>query len=173
MTADYSDFDFDNLEDVTIPVRYKGIEYELREATGQAVKLYNNARTSRIKFGSNGKVQSVTNIGDLEPYLVSLCLFHVETNKPVDIRSIEKFPGRMVKRLHDKAKEISDIEEEDATRTQTLEAFQRDDSPITLEALREWVQTLPDEFKPVRELLKPTAEEKAKNEQSSTTDGLS
>lgn len=155
-----------------VPFTYKGEKYELREATGLAAKRYTNEKSSRLTFGPNGKFQSARDLGDLEPLLVALCCFD-SNDQQVPLNVVDGWPSRMVNRLFKEAKRISDIDVDDDAKSQLFKALERSDAPVSTTSLRSWVKSLPKaEYRTLQVLMEPTAEEKAKNEQSSTTDGL-
>lgn len=107
-------FNFDDLEPISFPVRYRGEEYVAREATEGAAKKWRNA-TIRGTRMEGGKVISMGDIADSEPLLVSLCLFKV-TDKgevPVPFNTICGWPARVVRPIHDKIKDISGLNEDD------------------------------------------------------------
>ena len=83
----------------------------------------------------------------------------------------EAWPNRVVKHLFDKAKEISELDEGESVEQQALvAAFEREDAPVSVEALREWGLTLTDEvYAPFVALLR---EDAVGNEQSGTPENL-
>ena len=166
------ELDFSDLILSEIPFSYRTKQYLLREANGFAARQFNNAKISRVKF-QDGKATSLKDMGDLANILLRLCIIDVQSGVPVTSAEIDEWPGRMVEKLYQKALEISGLKDDtDSTQHKFAEALQRDDTPVSLSKLREWSESLPNSFKVVKALLEPTAEEKAKNEQSSTTDGL-
>jgi uncharacterized protein (UPF0128 family) len=124
-----------NFEDVTpieIDVTIAGQSYVLREATEQVAVVYRNAQLRALSL-KDGKVSKVDNAANVEPLLVSLCLYKVNTDKdgnkvvsptPVSLSVINGMRPRIVKQLYEKAKEISWLNEE----AETLESLikQRD-----------------------------------------------
>lgn len=171
---DKLNFDVDFVE---VPVTISGEAYVLREASGKATRTWRDAQIACTKFGPNGKPSSIAGIAATEALLVSLCLFKVGEQKgerkllPVAKAAIEDFPSRVQNALFDKAKEISGLSEEDPEQEQLKRALGRPDAPFPLEALREWVDTLGEEYESLSKFLKPSPEEEAKNEQSASTDG--
>ncbi len=118
-TTSHDDFDFGSLEAIEIPVVGPDKKpYILREASGDVVAKFNNARGRCVQFRDGG-MSAVNGQGDLEAFLVSLCLFHVKEDgtadfkKPVRAPIIRSWPERVVKPLFEKAKEISEIDEPD------------------------------------------------------------
>lgn len=102
--------DFGILSPTEIPVKINGVEYLLKEATGDAVCQYRNATIKSMKFSDQGKATGFDGVADSEPLLVSLCLFNSEGNN-VDIATVRKWPAHVMKALFNKAKEISDLAE--------------------------------------------------------------
>lgn len=157
-----SEFDFDSLETIEIPVKFKGNEYVLREATSGAAKEFSNARISRVKMSGTGEATSYGSLGDLEPLLVSLCLFEA-SGKPVTIKFVELMPYKVQKALYNKAKEISGMDDDDPFVDSLDLALTREDAPITREALLVWLSGLDSpQFKPLTKLAKDMAA-KSKN----------
>lgn len=167
-------FDFSNIVIQEIPVQGPdGKEYILREATGAAAKKFNNARTGGIEL-KDGKPAGLHDVGDLEPLLVSLCLFGEPGARPVTQKFVESWPARVVTKLYDKAREISMLDASGANPVKT--AFERAlllrDSPVELSAMTEFIKGLPkdeDEWDPLRTLF--ADDDTAKNLPSSTQDG--
>lgn len=98
-----------------IPVELGERKYVLREASEGAACQFRNAITKAAKM-ADGKVVGIENIGDVEPLLVSLCLFEVlpdggTKNIGVPIQVVRGWPARVVKQLFAKAKEISELDE--------------------------------------------------------------
>ncbi len=108
-----TELNFD-LEPRTLKVTIFGKPYVLREAMGDAVVKYRNKVTSAASLSSEGKLAKVGNIADAEPGLVASCLYRV-TDTGVEELVTEQFvrnlPNRIMKRLYDTIKEISDMDE--------------------------------------------------------------
>lgn len=173
---DYSDYDEAKTE---VPVKFKGKHYVLREASGRAARIYRNASLACIVLGPEGKPATIRNLANVEPLLVSLCLWEkpnpdAAAVKPTTQDFVETMPSRLQKGLFAKIKEISDLDEEPDTKTQFIEALKLANTPISLDDLRKFVAELPDDddkYKQLKTWMKPTAEEKAKNVPSDTTAG--
>lgn len=93
-----------------IPVTIDGVKYELREATGGAACRYRNACVACTSFGPDGKPNGVHDIADVEPLLVSLCLY-TEQGQPVPLKTVLGWPARVVSALYREAKAISDLDD--------------------------------------------------------------
>ncbi len=125
-----SKFDFGSLKVISIPVvDPSGKNLILQEASGDTVKRFNDERTRCLKF-QDGGVSSVVGQGNLEMFLVSLCLFETDEDgklipeKYIPISTLQKWPGRVVTALFNKAKEISEIDPSDlATLQKEYEAL--------------------------------------------------
>lgn len=159
-----NEFDFSDLEIIEIPVTGPDKQkYLLIEADAEGAKRFKNAQSNVYVFNEDGKVVGVKNPADLEPFLVSLCLKTATDKKPVGLDVINKWPDRVVSKLFDKAKEISEIgKSKEAESVQA--AFNHESAPISLDDLRTWAALLPEEpqyrtFK----LLLVDLEQKAKN----------
>ena len=102
-----------SLDVIEIPIKVGDKDYVLREASGDAAAKWRNAMFAGAKLGANGKPESVHNMADTEPLLVSLCLFDAENNKPVSLQTVRSWPSRIITPLFNKAVEISDLGEDD------------------------------------------------------------
>ena len=113
-----SEMIFESLEPVTFPFKIKDaktnsfIQYYLREATEDAAVKYRNAAMRAARF-TDGKLSSVEGVADVEPLLVSLCLYQItpKGDVPVQLATIRGWPARIVKPLFEKAKQLSNLDE--------------------------------------------------------------
>lgn len=154
--------DFGDISLIEVPVKIAGKDYILREASGGAAEKYRDASIAGMTF-TDGKLTRVEGLAGVESLLVSLCLFN-DKGLPVPLSLIRSWPSRVQKRLFERAKKISDLNES-KIQDQITEAFERPDAPCSLSDLRGWIKTLrQDAFKELMEAFEPTAEEKAKNE---------
>ena len=151
-TKRMTEFNFDNDMSVReIPFKIKGENYILREASGSAIAAYKNARLEKMTLSDTGKPKTVKGMGDVEPLLVSLCSFQAETNQQVPLQTVLSWPGRVVSKLFDEAKKISEI-----------------DVPDTVEGIDSQIK----ELQRMRDELVNSGETSiSKNEQDSTGDG--
>lgn len=165
------EFDFSSLEIIEIPVigpkgtPEAGKHYVLREANGAAAKKFKNQQYGGVRM-ENGQLAGVKDIGELEPLLVSLCLFGATSEEDLTAgytrpmephkNAIEKWPSRVLTALYKKAKEISHLDEDDKVQLAIKKALERGDSPCTYDALREHATKLKDdkEIKPFADLFK-------------------
>lgn len=95
-----------------VPVMISGKSYTLKEASGEAACIYRNTMLKCTRLGVDGKPSSVDGLADIEPLLVSLCLFDSSGNQ-VPVKTVRSWPSKVVNRLYTKAKEISELDEED------------------------------------------------------------
>ncbi len=103
---------FESLEFIEIPVTINGEKYTLKECSGAGACIYQNAMSKCSKF-VNGEFAGVEGpVADTQPLLVSLCLTDSKGMRVPEV-VIKKWPARIVKSLYKKAKEISDLDEED------------------------------------------------------------
>lgn len=150
-----SELDFLSLSSpIEVPVKNLfGKNYVLREASGDVACRFQNKRAKCMRFGTDGKTASIDNIADVDPELLSMCLFGENDktpnlyDKPVSLPTIRAWPSRIVKKLVEKAKEISELEDTEET---VVELEKK------LEAAREKAKT---------------QEETSKNVSAPTTDG--
>ena len=116
-------FDFFDLSVREVPVGILGKRYLLREASEGAAARYRNAMLKATKLGPDGKPISLDGMADAAPLLVSLCLFEVyehqgvSKDRPVLLSTVVSWPSRVVKPLFEKAKEISELDEDETEET--------------------------------------------------------
>lgn len=125
--VDISPMDFGDLKPVEIPVSIQGKQYVLREASGDAACRFRNAVAKSYKLTPDGKAVAIDGLPDVEPLLVSMCLYVpgadgklvVKANGDVDqktlvpIATIRGWPSSVMKKLFEKAKAISELGEND------------------------------------------------------------
>lgn len=153
-------------------------EYLLREASSEAACKYRNFLLGNVQLGPTGKPEKLGTVADAEPLLVSLCLFEIVKRDPMSLKriplaTVKAWPNRAVKNLFTRVQEMSDLAEEESQLSSELrDALNHPSSPVTLTDLREHVDSFPqDRLTELRELIKATPEELAKNEQTDTLDG--
>jgi len=100
-----------NVDLIEIPITIGGEDYVLREASGDAGCKYRNALLACTTL-TDGKPSRIEGMADVEPLLVSLCLF-TQGGRPVTVPKVRSWPSRVVKALFEKIKEISDLDEEE------------------------------------------------------------
>ena len=115
-----------NFEVVEIPVKINGKSYILREAdAGQVARFRNQATQGAVM--ENGKVVGMKGVGDLNNFLLSLCLVNDDEKRtPVSIEIIRRWPEKVVKALSEKASlisELKDEEESEESLTNKIEAL--------------------------------------------------
>lgn len=167
---DYSDILVNEID-----VQIGSDKYVLREASGDAARRFRNAQIACYKYDDKGVLKSVEGIADLEPLLVSLCLFKVVDGKeePVTEEFVRGLTARRSKDLFRRVKAISDLAEDSLNERDGLaQALAREGSPVTLAALQDYMKSLEgEEWDAIKNWIKPTAGEAAKNLQSGTTAG--
>lgn len=131
--------DFSDLTPIQLKVRIGAQEYILREASGDAACRYRNALLECTELDSDGKPKVLRNLANTETLLVSLCLF-TKDGKPVPEATIRSWPARIVKRLFEQAKLISELDE-----STTLDGLR-----AQREALDERIRQLEKEGEPVK-----------------------
>ena len=104
------EFDITRME---IPVKIDGKNYILREASVKEAKQWRGSILAS-QFQKDGQQGLKPTLADSEPLLVSLCLTQ-EDGAAVSKDVIETWPAKVVRRLFDKIKEISDLNEKPAT----------------------------------------------------------
>lgn len=114
---------FEDITPIEVPVHIQGTDYVLRETSGEAAVKYNDARLACNEY-QEGKLVRVHGLADLEPLLVSLCLFtHDGVTVPKSV--IINWPARVQKALYDKAREISGMNETPQSLRKQIEIMQR------------------------------------------------
>lgn len=145
------EFDFSDLTEIEIPVtlkyKSKGVETllkcVLREASEDAAAKYTNALVKCTKL-AGGKPSAMEGIGDLEPLLLSSCLFTVDddptkNNKPVPSSVLRLCPARAIKKLYAKCKEISELGEND-----TVESLEKQIALFTKKLAKLKAESVPN-----------------------------
>ncbi len=143
-----------DLEMVEIPVKIGKEDYILREASESAVCKYRNALLKATKLGPDGKLASIDGMADVEPLLVSLCLYEKYDHKGekkerlVNIQKILAWKSSIVKDLFANCKKISEIDDDE-----------------TAESLNKQMEELKEKMEKLKE-----KEDKVKNESEPTAD---
>lgn len=129
MSADSLNFDITLIEiPVTLTERKEKKNYILREATGEAACKWQNKVFSSTKIGPDGKPSSIGNVADIEPYLLSMCLFPVSpegNTSPIPCKEsfIRTLPAKVQSALYDKVLVISGLKK-NQTKQSLLETIQ-------------------------------------------------
>lgn len=147
-----NELNFDNLSLIEVPVSLEGKKYVLREADEDTATAYRNATIAGAKMEDGQVTGMPSNLGGVQSLLVSRCLFPLDKDgaplpNSVARKTVMGWPSRVVKPLFEKAKEISELDED---------------------------ESLEDMVKQQAKLAKKIAkmrEESAKNALSATTDG--
>jgi hypothetical protein len=105
-----SEIRFDDITPIEVEVFVGKEKYILRETSGAARVIYDNARLACYEY-QEGKLVKVHDMANIEVLLVSLCLFMGDGVTPVSEISIKVWPGRVYKALYEKAREISGMSE--------------------------------------------------------------
>lgn len=110
----------ETLEPQEVPVTIAGEKYILREATHETIRRVRNAVVASTKLDDKGKPVSIAAAGDADSLLVSMCLF-----KPVGagfestpLATVRGWPDRVVKKLADAVRQISDMDDDAAKKPQ-------------------------------------------------------
>lgn len=128
------DLDFSDITTIEMPFNLKGKSYTLREASGSAACQYRNAVMNGMTLGPDGKPVKMEGLADSEPLLVSLCVFDDRQN-PIALNKVRSWPNRVVKRLYEKAKKISQLDESPETVDELIK--QRDELTKRIEQLQQ------------------------------------
>lgn len=119
--SDLNELDFEGMEPIELPVKYNGKSYLLREASADAAKEYNSARLRGMEMtfdeAGNKTAKHFDAAGEVEILLVSRCLWAEGKDGnftlPVKREDVRLWRSKVVKKLHDEAKRISDLDEKE------------------------------------------------------------
>ncbi len=120
------DIIFTDLKPIEIRVTIGDDKYVLVEASGAAACEWQNSLLRGTRLGPDGRPESLDGMADAEPKLVSLCLFRILSDGPqiggrvpVALTTIKGWPGRVQRLLYKKAREISQLDDEDTEESLT------------------------------------------------------
>ncbi len=116
--------DFGDITPIVVSVTINQERYELREATGDVACRYRNALLKCTQLGPEGKPQKIEGMADIEPFLVSMCLFK-ENGAAVNAAVVRAWPSHVLKKLFETAKEISKLDEDE-----TVESLEKQKAAI-------------------------------------------
>ena len=145
-------FSLDRIE-VPLKLTYDGEtwDYILLEADGSTGTAYRNAVVEGMTLGENGKPTSINGVGSLPVMLVSKCLRLLKKDAqgnstgerlPVAENKVAQFPERVVKALFERAKEISELGEEDDTLKKLRDVLSTEGAPCSYNDLIEHCKEL-------------------------------
>lgn len=116
-TEDLATMDFGELAPAEVPVRYRGEEYVLVEPDEATAVKYRNRQVSSVRV-EDGKMAGVSGVGELQAFLVSLCLFRLTPGderkpgrSPVSYETVMGWQAKVVRQLHARAVKLGDLEE--------------------------------------------------------------
>jgi hypothetical protein len=165
------EFDFSGIEikEITV-VGPNKVEYTLREANGRTAKEHRNALMSSARFGPDGKCIGLESLASVESKFVASCLWDKQGRNP-SFTLVEQWPARIQKKLYEKAKELSDMGEEQPIKEALEYALSLDDSPISFEDLADWISKIEDQdkVKPLKRIF--DERDSVKNSQTATATG--
>ena len=175
---------FDTLEPIEVPVTIgtdKDVDkYVLREADEQTASAYRNSQMQGAQMKGGVISFAGSNAASSQSLLLAGCLYYADeegnrTNRLVPRATIKQWPARIVKPLFETARRISDLQEQAPEQQLLAQALRLDGSPVSLEALKTWLEELADEtYEPLLAWVNDAAEsseERAKNLPTGTTDG--
>ena len=151
--------DFSTLEIQEVPViAPDGKNYVLREANGKAATEHRNAVMASVQLGPDGKAIGVKDLASIESKFVAACLWDDRGRNPSS-QLVQTWPARVQKQLYDKAKELSDMNDASPLQKALAKAVAREDSPVSLEQLSTWIESLSDdkELQPLVRLVQDAA----------------
>ena len=110
----YEDLDFSSLETIELPVKYGGKTYMLREASAETSIAFRRQQAKDAQRKDDKILFDVGNVAESESLLISLCLWD-DKDRQVPWATVKNWPEKVVKKLFGKAKEISELGEEETT----------------------------------------------------------
>jgi hypothetical protein len=177
--SEINEFDFKDITPATKDVKnLGGRNYLLNEASTDAASRYRNIHFSGARY-EDGKLSKVEGIANADAVLLSCCITYsdgAEKGQLVPIAIVNKWPERVTKPMVQWVKDNSDIDTgEDPLKVALQEGLKREDSPLTFDALCDWLKGWDDEARenkktrPLYRLLQKTIEERSKNGPGSMT----
>lgn len=118
-TKDYA-LEFDSAELIELPVTIGKKKFIAVEADGDTACKYRNRIIENTKLGKDGSPTSIKGIGDLDPFLVSQCLYIADTGgnrttTRVTAEEVRKLPSRIMSKIADAIKEVSELTDAEDT----------------------------------------------------------
>lgn len=103
---------FDDLEPSfkVITLGREKVRHILREPSEDVARKFRSFSAKCMKM-SNNELTGFDGIGDVQPYLVSLCLFPEGSDIPVSEKLIRQWKSSVVKKLFDLVKEMGELDE--------------------------------------------------------------
>lgn len=152
-----------SLERATVIFMIGGKRYELREATGDAIVRYRNARAECSVYGPTGDFIRVKGLADLDPLFVSLCLYD-EKEKLVPEQTIKSWPARIQADLAKELKIISDVEYTTPEKEALKRVLAHKDCPVDALAFQNFILSLEgDEYEAIKRWALVDPEDNSKN----------
>ena len=108
--------DYDLTEKTVGPFKIGADQYILVEADSETGTMYKNQAMAAGRFSEEGKLAGVNGLAEVEPLLVSRCLFKLDAameRHPVTLATVKAWPNRVVKSLYQKAQAMSDLKEDE------------------------------------------------------------
>lgn len=117
---DQFDFDRPDLAPMAIRVKYRGVEYQLREASEEAAVKYRDVFVTKARFNEEGKFAGVGAISDGEATIVAMCLFEklpdgTFRNTSATKAEVMTWGSKVVKPLFNWVRKHSDLVEQPET----------------------------------------------------------
>ena len=140
--SNHEPMDFSSLEVIEIPVTVGETNFILIEASGDSSAKFRNMLLNNMEL-VDGKPSKVKDYANQEAYLVHLCIRYVgdseETkklaNKQVPLEVVKRWPARVLSKLFERAKDISELdetdEEEEAAKNEPSDTTDGSDSQET------------------------------------------
>lgn len=152
--------DLSDLTPIEVPFEYLGTQYVLKEATGAAAKRYNNERSNRLEYNSEGKVIGTKDMADIVPMLVASCVYTIAGN-PIPQSVIETWPDRLLKRLYQTIRKVSFGEGSSAAESQLAQIVDEPGFPVDKETWTKFIEGLdPKRYTDLKiEFKRPTTKE--------------
>lgn len=104
---------FESLDRIIVPITIGSRKFKLYDASEDAAVKFQNIASRAAKF-TGGELSGIEGAANVEPLLVSMCLWEVKDGQEISISEgeIRKWPSRVVKPIFDKARKISGMDDD-------------------------------------------------------------
>ena len=132
---DFTDYDLSK----SIPVKLPNGDYKLTTLSAKDATSFQNERANAIKFGPDGSPSSFKNPADLGWKLLIRCMKDSD-DKLVTRQFVDNLPSPVLTKLFQAALELNEMRDASGATDAIVKVFSKDDSPVNVEEVREWLQ---------------------------------
>lgn len=153
-------------------------DYIIKEASSGDSARYKNAVAACSSYNTETGTISNKGLADTVNFLVSLCMYeatlgtngqYTVNKNPVPLKFVQSMSNKVVEKIYDKIREISNLDENRMVLDALGKLFEREDAPLTQLEFNTWVKKAIKEDKELRPLYMVLDEERTKNLSSDTT----